>query len=119
MEKNQNIKPEAEHAEDVEKKYPHIKRMLMTLDRFLEKRVAIIGAVYLLAILAGGVLLFANGVSAVNASSAGTYTTDSPIVSNTLVFSLLGVVSFIFALIAFRVVAVRMKTKKLVEKVEK
>jgi len=99
-------------------KYPYIKRMLMALDAFLQKRVAAIGAVYFLAMLIAGIILFGNGL-AVNASTG---TLDSkPAVSNAWVYSMIGVLTFLFVLVIARVVSVKLsaRLKKSVEIIEK
>jgi hypothetical protein len=98
-----------------DEKYPYIKRMLSALDRFLQKRVAAIGAAYFLALLIGGIVLFSNGISVY--ASSGTYENAKPAVSSAMVYSIIGVLTFLFSVICARVIAVRISKTKIAKNV--
>jgi hypothetical protein len=89
--------------------YPTIKRMLVILDKFLDKRIAGIGAFYLCACIGIGAGLIFNGVN-VNASIGGE-PSGMPDVSIWL-YSALATATFIFALVVARVIFVRVRSKK-------
>ena len=93
----------------VETKFPNVKRMLVSLDKFLNRRIAVIGIIYIMALIAGGAGLIANGETAF--ASDGSGNGAMPIV-NVWIYSLLGVATFLFLLILVRVVSVRLATNK-------
>lgn len=123
MEQNKNdIKPNGEPivnftpapepmAEELE--LPFVKRMIVTLDKFLDRRIAGIVMFYFALSALIGVGLFMNTQSA-NAS-AGQTAVEEHFFSNAWLYSLLGVATFIFALIAVRVISIRVQRAKRVK----
>lgn len=102
-----NKKPDQKKNKDDDEKpkpYSNIKRMMLSLDRFLNKRIMGIGIFYLIAIIGCGAGLIINGIRSY-ASSGG-----EPTINNTDVwlFSAIGVITFLFILAVARVVAVRL-----------
>ena len=93
----------------VETKFPNVRRMLASLDKFLNRRIAVIGIIYIMALIAGGAGLIANGETTF--ASDGN---DNGAISmvNVWIYSLLGVITFLFLLVLVRVVSVRMATNK-------
>jgi len=103
-----------EKKEDVEQltmnieveQYPIVKRMLVSLDKFLNRRIASIVLLYMLAVIACGAAVVVNGVTA-SASDGNAWGGTG----NTLLYSSIAVLTFIMVLIAVRVAAVRSRGK--------
>ena len=91
-------------------RFPHIKRMLATLDKFMDRRIAGIAMFFCAAIAACGIGIFINGEVANASSGGGGGGMNS---TNALLYSLLAVLCFAFVLIVTRVVTVRHTRKKL------
>ena len=87
--------------------FPNIRRMIASLDKFLSKRIAVIGAIYLCAMILCGAGLIINGVTANAATGQGANPT-----TNTWLYATIATASFIFILIVVRVIAVRMRIAK-------
>jgi len=89
--------------------FPTLKRMITTLDKFLNRRIAGIGMIYLGAMMACGVAIFINGVTA-SANSGQVVNSTSR--ADVWLYSLIAVFTFIFALVLIRVAAVQLAKRK-------
>ncbi|MCL2229307.1 MAG: hypothetical protein FWC00_05800 [Firmicutes bacterium] len=92
---------------DRDKNLPNIKRMLETLDKFLDRRIAGIALLFMTVLVACGAGLIANG-SNVYAATGGQTTV------NTLgiwLYSILAVFTFLFVLVIARVITFRNRKK--------
>ena len=91
-------------------RYPYVKRMLATLDKFLDKRIAGIALFYFLALAIIGIGLFANGQVMHAASQNGGSGGSGDL--NVWLYSLLGILTFMIILVVTRVLAIRINKKK-------
>ncbi|MDR0462589.1 MAG: hypothetical protein LBG88_04680 [Christensenellaceae bacterium] len=89
-------------------RYPHVKRILATLDKFLNKKIAAIALFYFFAVVGCGIGLIVSGEVA-NAASGGTSTGAKT--SNTWLWSLLAVLTFLFMLASTRAATLRLSKK--------
>jgi hypothetical protein len=87
-------------------KYPYVKRMMNTLDAFLNRRIAGIAMLYVASLVIGSIFLFGNGATSWASSDAG-YKVEAPF-SYALIWSIMGVMTFLFVIVLARVVSVRL-----------
>ena len=105
-----NKEPKAnqnEKKEEQTKPNSNIRRMIVALDKFLNKRIYGIGIFYFCAIIACGAGLIANGVMT-HASSGGAGVVNS---TDVWLFSAITVLTFLFVIIIARVISVRVRKK--------
>ena len=100
------IKTESKSVETSVQRYPTIKRLLATLDKFLDRRVAGIAFGYVAAMLAIAVGFYASSMTPVNASGEGASGLATRAGLDALLYSLVGVLTLVFIAITVRVIMV-------------
>ena len=96
---------------EVGEQYSVIKRMLVTLDRFLCGKFFSIITFYLLAVTGCAVGLIVNNTSNAQASSGGGSGGSGISTANVWLFSAIGVMTFLFLLVVIYVLTARRKKK--------
>ena len=96
------------NAKGKPERFPHIKRMIGKLDRFLNRRVASIMVLWACAMVVLGSVAIVNGVSA-SASDGGSSWTSG---TNAWLYSLVAVLSFFMLLALVRVIAIRLRLRR-------
>ena len=91
--------------------YPLVKRMLITLDKFLDRRIASIAAFYALGMIIGGLTLFMLNNPDTNAAGYDEATASAGS-GGAWAWSFIGVITFLFALVAVRVISLRVNRGK-------
>ena len=86
-------------------KFANVKRILATLDKFLDKKIAGVALIYFFSVIACGVGLIISGQVA-SAATDGAQRAGAT-ASNSWIWAVLAVVTFLFLLGASRVAAVR------------
>jgi len=88
--------------------YPTIKRMISSLDKFLNRRIAGIVLLYVCAIVICGSIIIVNGVTATasDGSSGWSNTTSA------WLYSILAILTLFVVLVAARVVVVKRRNKQ-------
>ena len=104
MDKKDKVENIEEQVEDLvnkdrDKNLPNIKRMVATLDRFLNRRIAGIAILFMAVLVACGVGLIVNG-SNVYASTGGQTTINN---TSVWLYSIFAVFAFLFIIILARV----------------
>lgn|GEM_PF-3260020 len=107
---NENKQNEEVVANEVKSdNFPYIKRMLQSLDKYLDRRIAGIAMIFMAAMLVVGAGIAVNTVET-NASTGGSGAAMGT--TNVILYSLLGVICFLLVLVCTRVTAIRIKRKK-------
>jgi hypothetical protein len=87
--------------------YPLVKRMIMTLDKFLDRRIAGVGIFYFAVLFACSVAVFSG--TAANAATDGAANTRN---LNIFVYSVVVIATVLFLSVVARVIAVRIARNK-------
>jgi len=95
--------PPAEEVIAVYGRFPNIKRMLASLDKFLDRRIAGIAMLFTLGLIACGIAIAVNDVTVHAASDTGRGMNNTAV----WLYSVLGVLAFVFLLVSVRVVQIR------------